>query len=57
MAFMAYIVIHLVQQTVNQVHVMIPLETVMKDAAVDSLAKSVKTLVLQTVIHQIVTKT
>ena len=34
-----------------------PLETVLKDAAVDSMAKSVRTHVLRTVIHQIVTRT
>ena len=57
MAFMVYTVIRLVQQIVNQVHVMMPLETVLKDVAVDSMAKSVETHVLRTVIHQIVTRT
>ena len=52
MVSMAHIAIHPVQQTVNLVHVMMSLETVLKDVKLDSMVCSVKTLVLQTVIHQ-----
>ena len=56
-AFIAYIAICLVQQIVNQVHVMMSLVTVWKDVIVAFMVHNVKTLVPKTVIHRSVTRT
>ena len=50
MAFMEYIATDLVQQIVNQVHVMMSLATVLRDVQVVSMVHTVKTPVHQTVI-------